>query len=296
MFLFPVLAAVGASLGWATGIVLAQKPARLLGAFEFTRVQLITCGAITAALCAGLGYWNSFVGDHWGAFAVSILFGIVLGNLAMIQCLRLGGPRRTELLLALKAPLVGTLAFFWLGELPELSDLAGAAITLSGVVLAILRGGDEDADSDRLGGSLVVVVLLGLCAALFQGVGFLIMKPVMLAGMEPLAVTAVRLLGAALVISLIALWPLPAFRSGAELAPGLLFRTVLPGFIGYVVSSSLLLYAIASFNAGVATVLGALSPVLVLPILWFRDGRRPRAFALLGACLCVAGTAVIVLV
>ena len=51
MLILPIFAAVIASFGWATGIVLAQSPAQKLGAFEFTRIQLIACSAI---LCDNL--------------------------------------------------------------------------------------------------------------------------------------------------------------------------------------------------------------------------------------------------
>ena len=120
------------------------------------------------------------------------------------------------------------------------------------------------------------------------------MKPAMLAGTEPLAASAIRLLGAAFLISLIALWPSKIFASHCKLTPQLLGRTILPGFIGYGISSSLLLYAFANFDAGIATVLGFLSPVIILPILWFKEGIPPRPQAVLGAALAVIGTAVIV--
>lgn len=294
MPVLPVLAAVGASTGWATGIVLAQQPARLLGAFEFTRVQLVACSAIMSLACAVLGYWETVDWSHWPAFAVSIVVGIVLGNLAMAECLRRGGPRRTELLLSLKAPMVAITAFLWLGEVPSGTDLLGAAIAMSGVVLAIFYG-DNGTDADTLNGSLGRVICLGFAAASCQGIGFLVFKPAMAAGTEPLAATAIRLTGAALVISLIALWPAKALRAKVDLTPSLLGRTILPGFIGYGVSSSLLLYAFAHYDTGIAAVLGSLSPVIVLPILWLKDRALPRVQAALGAGFAVLGSAIVIL-
>lgn len=295
MFLLPIIAAIGASTGWATGIVLAQMPARRLGAFEFTRIQLISCAAIVSLVCAIAGYWQSVAWHHWPAFVVSILFGILLGNLAMIECLRRGGPRRTELLLSFKGPVVAVIAYVWLGERLTSIDGLGAATVLAGIFVAIQFGADKGSDSDRMTGPLSIVLLLGLAATLFQGLGFLVIKPAMLEGTEPLAASAVRLLGAAFVISLIGLWPTQMFRPHGTLTPELLGRTILPGVIGYVISSSLLLYAFANFNAGVAAVLGSLSPILVLPMLWLKEGRRPRPAAVLGAFMAIAGTAVIVL-
>lgn len=291
----PVAAALTASSGWAFAIVIAQSPARNLGAFEFTRIQLVACSAIMAIVCSALGYWPTIAWEYWPAFIASIVFGMVLGNLAMIECLRLGGPRRTEVLLALKAPLVAIVAFFWLGERPAAGDLAGSAIVLLGVMIAVFFGSNAKSDSDRPRGALVGVVVLGVAAAGFQGFGFLVMKPAMQAGTEPIAASTVRLLGAALLISLVALWPSKRFRGTAELSPQMLGRTILPGFIGYGISSSLLLYAFANFDAGIATVLGSLSPIFVLPVLWFKEGVPPRPYAVLGAFLAIAGTGLIVL-
>ncbi|WP_108882053.1 EamA family transporter [Anderseniella sp. Alg231-50] len=292
MFVLPAFAALAASFGWAVGIVLAQSPARAVGAFEFTRIQLIACSAILSAACAVLGYWTTVVWDQWLAFATSIGLGILLGNLAMIECLRRGGPRRTELLLALKAPLVAVMAYVWLGETVSLAGMIGGAIILSGIVLAIFFA---DSPADDVDGNLAVVIALGVVAAASQGAGYLLVKPAMLAGTEPLAVSAVRLTGAAFLISLIGLWPFSAFRPGAEMTPYLLFRIVLPGFIGYGVSSSLLLYAFANFSAGMAAILGSLSPVLVLPLISLRTGVLPHGLAWTGAVLAIAGTALMIL-
>lgn len=295
MFFLPILAAVGASLGWAAGIVLAQWPARQLGAFEFTRIQLIACSAILTAIVSMLGYWPTIVWNYWPSFVASTVIGIVLGNLAMIECLRRGGPRRTELILSLKAPLVGVMAFVWLNEAPSLNDLIGAVITLAGVGLAVFFGSDERSESDMTTGSIATIVALGITATAFQGFGFLVVKPAMLAGTDPLAVSALRLLGAAFLISVVALWPASSFKPMAPVTPYLLGRTILPGFIGYGVSSTLLLYAFSKIDAGIAAVLGSLSPVLVLPILWLKEGLVPRFQAIVGAFLAVAGTTVILL-
>jgi len=294
MLVLPIAAAILASAGWATGIVLAQSPALRLGAFEFTRIQLVACSAILAVICSLLGYWSSVQWQHWPAFVASIVFGIVLGNLAMIECLRRGGPRRTELLLSLKAPIVGAMAFLWLHEVPSIPDLAGAGIALLGVIIAVFFGSNRKAKSDTVSGGYAAILFFGLVATAFQGFGFLVIKPAMLAGTEPVAVSAIRLLGAAFLISVVALWPSPSLRGSSALTPRLLGQTILPGFIGYGISSSLLLYAIANFDAGIATVLGSLSPVLVLPILWLKDRVPPNTPAVIGAHLAVIGTAIIV--
>lgn len=298
MIFLPVLASLGASLGWAAGIVLAQNPALRLGAFEFTRIQLLACAALLAALCSALGYWPSVHWTYWPSFAASIVIGIILGNLAMIACLRRAGPRFTELLLSLKAPLVGIMAFFCFGETPSSMDLIGALTVLLGIIIAVLfePAPSEESSagaSNVSSGSLVTALFLGFAATACQGFGFLVMKPAMLAGTEPLAASAIRLTGAAFLISLVALWPAAPLQGKTSLTPLLLGQTILPGVIGYGMSSTLLLYAFANFNAAVAAVLGSLSPLLVLPILYFKDGSIPSLPAISGACLAVLGITLI---
>ena len=110
-------------------------------------------------------------------------------------------------------------------------------------------GSNDRSESDVATGPLAAIILLGIAATAFQGFGFLVMKPAMLAGTDPIAASAIRLLGAAFLISVVALWPAKAFKPQTAITPYLLGRTILPGFIGYGVSSTLLLYAFATLDA-----------------------------------------------
>ena len=208
----------------------------------------------------------------------------------MIECLRRGEPRRTELLVSLKTPLVAALAYIWLHETPTKMDFLG-----SGVCLAVFFGHKEGSKSGATVGHMSTIIILGITATRCQGFGFLVMKPAMIAGSDPLAGSAIHLLGRAFSISLIALWPAKIFRPRSKLASQLLGQMIVPGFIGYGISSSLLLFALTHFDVGIATVLGPLSSVRVLPILWVKDGLVPHVQAILGAVLAMVGTTIIII-
>ncbi|UUX50111.1 DMT family transporter [Nisaea acidiphila] len=285
------LAATTASFGWAAGMVLAHGPAQQLGAFEFTRIQLLVAGLVTGLLVALLGQWPSVNWQHWPSFLVSISIGVILGNLAMVECLRRGGPRNAELVISLKAPIIAAMAYFWYDETLEPADLAGGLIALGGVSLAVTA-----THSNGTRGSVAPVLFFGLASALCQGIGFLCLKPAMQSGTEPMALGAVRLLGASLLVSLAGLWHQTRSVSAREVTPNLLFRTILPGLMGYSFSTPLLLYAFAHTQAGVAAVLGSLAPVLILPLVWIVERQRPSPRATAGALLAVTGAAIIVLV
>jgi drug/metabolite transporter (DMT)-like permease len=272
--------------------MLAHAPAKQLGAFTFTRVQLIGASGLLLLIVTMVGGWSSVSWRHWPNMATSSLIGVVLGNLSMVACLRRGGPRRTQLLMAMTAPIAAVLGYLFLGEAISPQKLAGAALALGGVSLAIAYG-SGNAELEFTRGSLAWVIALGIFAATCQAISLIALKPVLLAGTEPLAASALRTSGGALAIALIALWPARAFEPVSKPTTRLVLSAMLPGFLGYVLAVSLLLYALRAYETGIATVLGSISPVLMLPMIWFVSKRCPPPQAWAGACLVVLGTAVI---
>jgi drug/metabolite transporter (DMT)-like permease len=286
-------AALTAAMTWAFASILAHAPAGKLGALAFTRIQLVAAALILLAVVTIRGAWATVSWDHWPELTVSGLVGVLLCNLALIACLRRGGPRRCLLLLAMNAPIAALLGYLWRGETASLQAIAGGASTVCGVVLAILYGRKQDAASDALRGSAGSVFLLGLAAAACHAIGLVAIKPAMLAGTDPVAASALRIAGSAAVLSLVALWPAKIFRSETPLTPKLVLQTVAPGILGYVVATTLLLFALRSYNSGIVVALGSTAPVMILPILWATTHRPPRPAAWAAALLVVLGSALI---
>ncbi|MBM6594615.1 DMT family transporter [Microvirga pudoricolor] len=286
-------AALGASLCWALGAILAHDPARKLGAFAFTRVQLIGASSFLILLVTATGQWINLDWRFTPAIAISIV-SVLVGNLAMIGCLRRGGPRRNQLLLALAAPMAAGLGYLFLGEAISAPKLLGGAVVLCGVGLAIFYGAGRTG-LEPLDGPIGQVVGLGILAAAAQAVALIALKPVLLAGVEPLAASALRTGGGAVIMILLGFWPSAAFRPLSTPTPRLVMAAMVPGFLGYVLAVSLLLYALRGSATGLATVLGSISPVLMLPMIWYIRGRCPPLPAWIGAGLVALGTGVIVL-
>ena len=136
-------------------------------------------------------------------------------------------------------------------------------------------------------------MLIGLLAALCQAVGALMAKPALMAGADPVAVTAVRVGVSTLALHAALLLPLTVIRARNALNAEMLLRAALAGFLGMALGMSLLLYAFAHGNAGISAILSTTSPVMVLPLLWLITRQRPSAGAWIGAVICVAGTALI---
>ncbi len=290
-----ISAALAAAVAWAVASLLAHAPAKSLGAFEFTRIQLIAAAVVLVAIVTARGAWATVAWEHWPELAFSAVVGVLLCNLALIACLRRGGPRRTLLLLAMNAPIAALLGYGLRGETASAQSLLGGASTICGVIVAILYGRKPDAGaaSEPIHGSLWMVVFLGVAAATCHAVGLVAIKPSMLAGTDPVAASALRIAGSAVVLAAIAMLPVKAFAPATKPTTALVLRTIAPGMLGYVVAATLLLYALRNYNSGLAIALGSTSPVMILPLIWLTTGARPRLAAWAAAGLVVLGTALI---
>jgi drug/metabolite transporter (DMT)-like permease len=73
-------------------------------------------------------------------------------------------------------------------------------------------------------------------------------------------------------------------------SPALMLQAAVPGFLGYVVASSLLFFALAQQNTAEVVVLGSLAPIMILPIQWVITRQRLGLGAYLGGGLAILGT------
>lgn len=289
-------AALAASSCWAIAAIIGAAPARALGSFAFTRIQLVASTPLLAALVHWSGAWSSIDLSYWPSILLSTFFGVVLGNLAMISCLRKGGPRRMQLLMALSPVFTMFVSNIYLQELLTSFELLGFALTLAGVTIAVLFStpADRDDSFEKIEGSLVSVVSLGVVAAACHGVGVIVLKPMMLDGVAPIATSFLRTGAAAVLVCAIGLFPIKAIKARAPVDRKLLARTILPGVLGYVLAVSLLLHALSQHSAGIVSVLGATAPVLMLPLLWAFRRSAPVPAAWVGAMITMTGSAVLV--
>jgi drug/metabolite transporter (DMT)-like permease len=289
------LFALGAAACWAVGSVTSVTPARHLGAFAFTRWRMLMVALMLWAVVAVSGGWHDFSPDAWGVMALSGLVGIFIGDTALFAAMNRLGPRRAGVLFATHAMFSALLGFGLLEERMSLQALLGGILTLAGVMLAIVLGRHKEEthawEADR--GHVGAGVVLALLAALCQAVGSLIAKPVMNTQVDPVMASAVRVTAATCVHFVLLGIGLNIAR--AQQAPTLrvLAQTGLNGFIAMGVGMTLVLLALENGDVGMVAILSSVSPILVLPLLWFQLGRSPAAGAWLGAALTVLGTALI---
>ncbi|WP_259779645.1 DMT family transporter [Aestuariispira ectoiniformans] len=293
--LIAVLGALGAASCWAIGSLVSVYPAQMLGAAAFNRTRMCIVGLMLIAAASVLGTWASLEQSYFSALILSGLVGIFIGDTALFATLRRMGPRRTAILFAMNAPITTVLGYLFLQERLAPSALAGCALVLGGVVMAIVYGKRKSQlhDWETVRGALPVGIALGLTAATAQAVGLIISKPVLDAGADPVAASAVRVSIAAVALVCANLLPIPQFKAQAPLTKPLLGWIVLSGLLGMGVGMTLLMVALAHGDSGIVATLAATQPVMMLPLIWIRTKECPALGAWLGAIAVVAGTGMI---
>ena len=203
------LAALGAAACWAMTGVLAPGPIAHLGALAFNRWRQVFAVLMFAAVVAASGTWRQFDAATVAPLVLSGLIGIFLGDSLLFTAVGRLGPRRAGVLFALNAPIAALLGWLVLGETLSAVAVAGIALTVAGVALAILygRGSAPGHAWEVVKGSLLIGAAAGLGAATGQATGSLIARPVMAAGFDPFAASLLRVVVAAAGLTLLARLP-----------------------------------------------------------------------------------------
>lgn len=291
------LAAIGAALCWAATGLLSQYPAQILGPFAFNRLRQGAVAVVLALVVLLTGRWHGVSESQFVTLALSGVIGIFLGDLMLYFSLLRLGPRRAGALFALNAPISAVLGWAFLGEDLSVAATAGIVLATMGVALAVLgrpgRSGEHRFEAVK--GAIWIGVSFGVIAATGQAIGSIIARPVMAAGFDPVVASMIRLGVAVTCLILLMMLPIRAVKPQGPLTGRVACLTILSGFLAMGVGMTLLMFALQGGKVGIVATLSALSPVLILPIIWAVTGARPSATSWLGALAAVAGMALIFL-
>ncbi|MDP6976566.1 MAG: DMT family transporter [Acidimicrobiales bacterium] len=293
------LAALLAATAWACSSLIAAEPVRRLGGPRWCRIRMLWVCAMLTAWATLKGGWASIDTGDLGLLALSGMVGIFVGDAGLFIAMSRIGPRRTSVLFTTNTPMAALGGVFLFHESFTAWSLIGATLTVLGVMLAINFGSGRGVPSDvyeRIDGRLRVGVAWATVGAVGQAAGVLAAKPILDAGADTIAVAATRAL-----LATAAMWAVyrPTDRlvrsdTSAPIRRTDHWRFAASGLVAMVVGMTLLLYALANGDTGVATILSGTTPVLLLPILWARTRQPPSPGAWFGAGLTVVGTALLV--
>jgi len=288
-------AALAAAFSWVFASLLAADPSREIGGMAFNRLR-VSAGFGMLLLITLVSGKLLLIPIQWvPTLVASGLVGLAIGDTALFAAFKRLGPRRAQILYACNAPIAVILGMVFLDESPNPGQIAGIVAVFSGVVIAIIWGkrASQLHRWEQIQGAVWVGVGLGLFSGLGQALGSLIVKPALDAGVDPMAASTVRI-GAA--VALLVGMRLVGLAEPASTSISLrhVFYASMNALVAIVIGVSLLLWAFAKGEIGVASILSSTTPVLILPWLWYQTKERPAAGAWLGALVAVLGTAAII--
>ena len=286
------LLALGAALSWTLAGLFSHQAVLRFGSLHFNRLRMLAAAFLLVVMIALTD--GSFVLPmaFWQPVLLSAVVGVVLGDYFLFVAMRRLGPRRTAILFAGNAPIAAILSWLFLDEILSAVQILAILVGFAGICFAIIYGKRRDLLHiwEVITPPLWIGLAAGFLAAAGQAIGVLMLRPVMNAGADPLLVGLTRVSVAALIFWLS--WPFDRRKSEHPLLPDARMSMLIlsNGFFGLSFGVFLLLKALEIGSVAEVTILSSVSPVMILPFVWYKTGKCPPWGAWLGALLVVAST------
>ncbi len=274
---------------WAFGSIIYSRVGRHVAPIPLNLTKnLFAIGMFLVVLMARGQVFGEIEGQAWLMLLVSGAVGVGFGDTAYFESLNCLGPRRALLLAILAPPLVGLLAFLFLGEDLGTGSWLGILLTIAGVTWVVTeRVLDMTVGHVRLGRG----VSFGLLAALSQAAAVVLSRAALTrTSVDPFASALIRLIGAVVVLLV---WVTVSRRPRDEWpwyqqSKKRMGFIILATFTGTFLGIGLQQVALKLTDAGIVQTLTSTSPLFVLPMLLFL-GERISPRAVLGALLALTG-------
>ena len=292
------------AVSWTVTAMFAEVASKRLGSLQLNVIRMllsIVMLGFTLWVFSGSPMPLYADGSTWLWLSLSGFVGYIFGDYCLFNSYILIGSRFGQLFMTLAPIAAAFSAWVILGERMSLQSVVGMLVTIFGIGLSVLN---KDGGKGRLTLKLPFKgVLFGIGAGVGQGVGLVLSKVGMnfyeqsvpaddetMVAIVPFASTLIRAItgfvGFFMIMlfqkKLITLSAAVRNRKGMSAA---LWATFAGPFIGV----SLSLMAVRYTEAGIASTLMALTPILILWPSAFFFGQKVTFKEILGAVICVVG-------
>ena len=295
---FGEIAGILTAVFWTITSLAFESAGKKVGSLAVNLIRLVMALffiGIYSWIARGFFFPTDATMFQWKWLALSGLIGFVIGDLLLFQAFVVIGARISMLMMALAPPFTALISWFILGEIMSAMNLLGMTITLSGIVIVILKRERVEQNGQmikKLKASYSVQgILLAIGGAMGQATGLVISKKGM-GDYDAFSATQIRVLtgivGFAILFIFMKRWP----RVWAALQNrSAMKRISLGAFFGPFLGVSFSLLAVQHTQAGIAATLMAISPVLIIPPAIFLFGEKVNWKEISGAIITVAGVA-----
>ncbi|MGB1361250.1 MAG: DMT family transporter [Alphaproteobacteria bacterium] len=294
------IAAITAAFLWALTAAINTQTVRYVGTIAMNRWRMIfaaTCLWTGAYLFGNFGILSD---NHMMIVAgLSGFIGIFIGDTALFESIKSLGARRVGVLYTLTSPFTIAISFLFLGEQLTLSQYIGCLIITIGVMAVIISKDKKEqskSQMENVTSDWKMGIVWGVVAAVCQATGIVIARYGMDAStmdVDYISFSAVRMTSA-LIPMLILRHYMPRFSTPLNKITGKYWASMIfSSTCGMVVGMSLVIFALKGGQAGIVSTLSSLTPIFVLPILWYQANKVPSPTAWFGAFVVVIGTAIL---
>jgi drug/metabolite transporter (DMT)-like permease len=284
--------ALGTALFWTITALAFESASLKVGSITVNVIRLILgllflC--IFTSISRGMILPLDASGKNLLWLGLSGLVGFVFGDLLLLKSFTIIGSRFAMLIMAMAPTLAAIFGWIILGERIGWLGLIGMVLTLGGISLAIVGREDKNARIKLKLSPKGVIYAFG--GALGQGLG-LVLSKLGMRGYDPFAATQIRviagIIGFSALISIIGRWT-KVFEALTHV--NAMKRIVIGSFFGPFLGVSFSLLAIARTEAGIASTIMSIVPVLLIPpaILFMKE--KVTLIEIIGAIISVLGVA-----
>lgn len=291
---------------WTVTAIYSDKASHRIGAMSANVARLtLSTFLLAVILWVTIGHPYPIYADArtWFWLALSAIVGYVFGDWCLFNCYVSIGARFGQLFMTLAPPMAALAGWVLLGEQLSWRTALAMLVTLSGIAISILSRDREHYFKFTLP---LKGILLGIGAGMGQGVGLVLSKiglehysaalpsdiPPMMETMLPFASTMIRAIFGSIgfILLVIISKDLPKLKQAARDRKAMLYVVIMSLF-GPVVGVSLSLMAVRYTDAGIASTLMALTPVLILFPAAVFDKQKIRFKEILGVTVSMIGVA-----
>ena len=292
------LISIGVAFSWTATALLSEYGSKRMGNLTLNVLRMalaLLFSLVLFAIVVGSPLPVGITSQALGWMLLSGLVGYVIGDFCLFQCYIIIGSRYGQLFMTL-APLAAALmAWVSLGQQMTSMSIVAMLVTLLGIGISVLGRGEHHKVSLKLPFN---GVLFAIAAALCQGIGLVLSKigmdhydtTQMPAWLIPFSANFLRCIAGIIGFSLLLYFrdgftPLREAMYDRKGMIAAIATTIFGPFVGVGFS----LMAVQYTNAGIASTLMALTPIIILLPSWWLF-RQPITWkAVIGAIISVVG-------
>ncbi len=294
------------AVSWTATALFADIASKRLGALQTNVIRmLLSMVFLSATLWIALGHPYPVFADSktWIWLLLSGVVGYVFGDYCLFNSYIVIGSRLGQLFMTLAPPVAAIAGYFMLGESLRPISWIAMMITCFGIGLSIMSKGEGRRLTTKIP---LKGILLGIGAGVGQGVGLVLSKigmehyqacipgdaPQSMEFMLPFASTYIRAIAGAIgfIVILAMRRELGTMRTAISDRKGLSFAT-LTTICGPFLGVSLSLMAVRYTQAGIASTIMALTPVLIIWPHSLIFKQKASVKEIIGAVISICGVA-----